>query len=127
MRVSSSLVHAVTVAPFACGSCRAPQGYHFGAALLKLPARDLARFGYLYLNGGQWDGRQLIPAGYVRASIQPYGDVPGADGSYDYQWWETNEDGHDSFVAAGAGGQVMRGLKTGPRLVGSVVIPTIAD
>jgi CubicO group peptidase (beta-lactamase class C family) len=32
-----------------------PQGYQVGFAWLKLSARDLAKFGYLYLNGGRWD------------------------------------------------------------------------
>jgi CubicO group peptidase (beta-lactamase class C family) len=45
-----------------------PQGYQTGWSGLKLPARDLAKLGYLYLNGGRWNGVQVIPAGYVRAS-----------------------------------------------------------
>jgi CubicO group peptidase (beta-lactamase class C family) len=53
------------------------------------PARDLAKLGYLYLNGGRWDGAQVVPAGYVRASSRPPSQPPpGApvDG-YGYQWW----------------------------------------
>ena len=85
-----------------------PQGYHFGAAWLKLPARDLAKFGYLYLNGGRWNGTQLIPADYVRASIQPHSRPHVLDEygyGYGYQWWTTRIDLHDSFFAAGLGGQ----------------------
>jgi CubicO group peptidase (beta-lactamase class C family) len=49
-----------------------PQGYQVGFGWVKLPARDLAKFGYLYLNNGRWDGTQVVPADYVRASTQPH-------------------------------------------------------
>jgi CubicO group peptidase (beta-lactamase class C family) len=86
---------------------RDPQGYHFGFGETKLPARDLAKLGYLYLNGGRWNGSQVVPADYVRASTQPHTDVPriGAGGGYGYQWWTRRVGQHDSFVAAGFGGQ----------------------
>jgi CubicO group peptidase (beta-lactamase class C family) len=88
-----------------------PQGYHSGFAGLKLPARDLAKLGYLYLNGGRWDGVQVLPAGYVRASTQrqshPPSGAPPLDG-YGYQWWVTSEHGHPSFVAHGLGGQFVQ-------------------
>jgi CubicO group peptidase (beta-lactamase class C family) len=87
-----------------------PQGYHIGYSWLKLPARDLAKFGYLYLNGGRWDGRQVVPADYVRASTQPRSkpspSTP-ADG-YGYQWWTTSVDSHHSFFAAGYAGQLIQ-------------------
>jgi CubicO group peptidase (beta-lactamase class C family) len=86
---------------------RDPQGYHFGFGGIKLPARDLAKFGYLYLNGGRWNTTQVVPADYVRASTQPHTDLPwvGAGGGYGYQWWTRHVGQHDSFVAAGSGGQ----------------------
>jgi CubicO group peptidase (beta-lactamase class C family) len=86
---------------------RDPQGYHFGFGETKLPARDLAKFGYLYLNGGRWETTQVVPADYVRASTQPHTDVPwlGAGGGYGYQWWTRRAGQHASFVAAGFGGQ----------------------
>ena len=52
------------------------QGYHLGHAGLRLPARDLAKFGFLYLNGGRWEGNQIIPAGYVAAATSPRGSTP---------------------------------------------------
>jgi CubicO group peptidase (beta-lactamase class C family) len=85
-----------------------PQGYHFGGGYLKLPARDLAKLGYLYLNGGRWDGTQVVPADYVAASTRPQSDPSGGSGGYGYQWWVTNETGHDSFRAEGFGGQVIQ-------------------
>jgi CubicO group peptidase (beta-lactamase class C family) len=86
---------------------RDPQGYHFGGGYLKLPARDLAKLGYLYLNGGRWDGTQVVPAGYVAASTRAQSDPSVGSGGYGYQWWVTNEAGHDSFRAEGFGGQLV--------------------
>jgi CubicO group peptidase (beta-lactamase class C family) len=84
-----------------------PRGYHVGAGWLKLPARDLAKFGYLYLNGGRWDTTQVVPADYVRASTKPHSHPPqlGPDEGYGYQWWTTSVNLHGSFVASGFGGQ----------------------
>jgi CubicO group peptidase (beta-lactamase class C family) len=86
---------------------RDPQGYHFGFGETKLPARDLAKFGYLYLNGGRWDGTQVVPADYVRASTQPHVELSrlGPGGGYGYQWWTKSMNLHASFVAVGIGGQ----------------------
>jgi Beta-lactamase len=86
---------------------RDPQGYHMGFGETKLPARDLAKFGYLYLNGGRWDTTQVVPADYVRASTQPHTDLPrlGPGGGYGYQWWTNSVNLHAGFVAVGIGGQ----------------------
>jgi CubicO group peptidase (beta-lactamase class C family) len=86
---------------------RDPQGYHFGFGGLRLPARDLAKFGYLYLNGGRWDRTQVVPADYVAASTRPQSE-PGGPGDYGYQWWVTNETGPGSFRAQGYGGQLIQ-------------------
>jgi CubicO group peptidase (beta-lactamase class C family) len=84
---------------------RDPQGYHFGFGETKLPARDLAKFGYLYLNGGRWDTIQVVPADYVRASTQPHRQVGGPRVGYGYQWWTTSINLHTAFEARGIGGQ----------------------
>jgi CubicO group peptidase (beta-lactamase class C family) len=85
-----------------------PRGYHFGGGFLKLPARDLAKLGYLYLNGGRWDGAQVVPAEYVAASTRAQNDPSVGSGGYGYQWWVTNETGHASFRAMGFAGQVLQ-------------------
>jgi CubicO group peptidase (beta-lactamase class C family) len=87
---------------------RDPQGYHVGGGFLRLPARDLAKLGYLYLNGGRWDGTQVVPADYVAASTRPQVDPSMGSGGYGYQWWVTNETGRESFRAEGFGGQLIQ-------------------
>jgi CubicO group peptidase (beta-lactamase class C family) len=82
-----------------------PQGFHYGAAYLRLPSRDLAKFGYLYLNGGQWDSHQLIPADYVAAATSPRGRSPNLSAGYGWHWWVAIEEGHQTFSARGRGGQ----------------------
>jgi CubicO group peptidase (beta-lactamase class C family) len=82
-----------------------PQGHHLGAAFLRLPARDLATFGYLYLNGGRWDGQQLIPADYVAAATSVSGSSPNLSMGYGWHWWVAIEEGHRTFTARGYGGQ----------------------
>jgi CubicO group peptidase (beta-lactamase class C family) len=82
-----------------------PQGYHYGGAFLRLPARDLAKVGYLYLNGGRWDGTQVIPADYVAAATSPDGSSPNLTAGYGWLWWVGTEDGHRTFAAQGHGGQ----------------------
>lgn len=84
-----------------------PQGYNFGGAFLKLPARDLAKIGYLYLNEGRWDGEDVIPADYVRTSTAPGQVETTAEGDYGWQWWVQPARGHDAYFARGYGGQVI--------------------
>jgi CubicO group peptidase (beta-lactamase class C family) len=85
-----------------------PQGLTIGGFGLSLTAEDLARIGYLYLHDGRWDGRQIVPAAYVRASTTAWsaGGFPEQAG-YGYQWWVTREVGEAAFFAAGYGGQYL--------------------
>ena len=40
----------------------------FGPFGLNLTAREMAKFGFLLLNRGKWDGAQLIPVAWVERS-----------------------------------------------------------
>lgn len=84
-----------------------PQGYHFGGGFLKLPARDLAKFGHLYLNDGRWENVQLVPTDYVRDSTVPSKLETDAEGAYGWHWWVQPARGHDAYFARGYGGQVV--------------------
>jgi CubicO group peptidase (beta-lactamase class C family) len=46
-------------------------------------AQDMARFGYLWLRGGKWGDRQLLPPDYVKAAVTASAHGP----DYGYLWW----------------------------------------
>jgi CubicO group peptidase (beta-lactamase class C family) len=72
-------------------------------------ARDFARFGKLYLDSGKWNGQQLLPADYVKASIKPANlvDIENKQNTkYGYQWWLIPDyKGHEIFYMRGILGQ----------------------
>lgn len=74
-----------------------PQGNTVGGWGLILTARDLARFGLLYLGHGAWEGKQLVPAAWVEAS------TTSGSGEYGYFWWLFE----DCFCALGDGGNAV--------------------
>ncbi|HXQ80820.1 MAG TPA: serine hydrolase [Opitutaceae bacterium] len=83
------------------------QGISFGGFGLSLRTEDIARFGQLYLQRGQWRGRQLVPAGWVDAatSLQTSnGSNPASDWDqgYGYQFWRCR---HGFYRGDGAFGQ----------------------
>jgi len=53
---------------------------------LELRSRDLLKLGQLYLNGGRWEGRQVISADWVRKSLSPHANAR-QDTDYGYLWW----------------------------------------
>ena len=69
-------------------------------------AIDFAKFGQLFLQGGTWQGRQLIPASWVKESTRM--EVPTSPGSYAYFWWMSSPDGkHSHYYAYGNLGQYL--------------------
>ena len=59
--------------------------YHF-----EITARDMARFGLLYLRHGRWNGKQIVPEAWIEKSSHASEMVKsdGADhGGYEYLWW----------------------------------------
>jgi CubicO group peptidase (beta-lactamase class C family) len=51
---------------------------------LEITARDLARFGYLYLQNGKWGGRRLLPASFIREATASSQKL---NTGYGYLWW----------------------------------------
>ena len=68
----------------------------------------MAKLGQLYLNGGRWNGEQIVPEDYVRAATtyQSAGDPTGGGAAYGYQWWVTwTYAGYPAYFALGYGSQ----------------------
>lgn len=96
-----------------------PRGTFYGSSLFWATGRDFARFGYLYLRDGMWNGQRVLPEGWV-----DFGRTPGPAQNtdvYGAQWWLTpasgagkpmrslliNPDLTDAFSAQGYEGQII--------------------
>lgn len=96
-----------------------PQGTFYGSSLIYATARDFAKFGYLYLRDGVWNGTRLVPEGWV-----DFARSRGPDARVDVygaQWWLTPAQGTgapdralitdnrmaDAFSAQGHEGQII--------------------
>ena len=69
-------------------------------------ARDFARFGLLYLRGGRWRGRRVVPAGWVDHARRPRSVDPTDGALYGAHWWVT-DDGFGTFRCSGYEGQAI--------------------
>lgn len=81
----------------------------------QMTARDMARFGLLYLRGGDWSGTQVVPEFWVKESTVSYSDADAA-GGYGYLWWVSVDGQHfegvdqvpfGTYTARGAGGHTI--------------------
>jgi CubicO group peptidase (beta-lactamase class C family) len=81
-----------------------PQGLNLGHSGLKITAPDMIKLGTLYLQQGQWEGQQLVPADWVRESTSKQ---IANDWSYGYLWWLPPLDDHPRFAALAWAGQVL--------------------
>jgi len=81
-------------------------GTFIGSSYCFATPRDFARFGLLYLRGGVWEGRRLLPEGWVDYARTPTFQQPGGeiDGPYGAHWW-LDLAGEGSFSANGYDGQ----------------------
>ncbi len=89
------------------------EGHNNGCGDLHLTARDMAKFGQLYLDEGMWNGQEIIPGWWVRRSLGTYStdawDDIGRfnDIGYGYQWWSAQAGEHHVNFAWGHGGQLI--------------------
>ena len=80
-----------------------PNGITHGWGDLHLEPGDMAKIGYLWLNGGGWRDRQIVPVDWMRGAIQPHRRV--LTGEYGYGLWLQREREPMLFEAIGRGGQ----------------------
>lgn len=96
-----------------------PFGTFIASSFSYATARDWARFGQLYLNDGVWNGKRILPEGWVKYTTTP---VEKSYGIYGAHWWLGSVEekvpeslkpvqqlylplGKNSFLASGYGGQ----------------------
>ena len=71
------------------------EGHPHTGGGLNLLSQDMAKFGQLYLNNGEWEGQQVVPAHWVEESVQKHVDLGGEESGvigYGYLWWILSPD-----------------------------------
>lgn len=93
-----------------------PQRVPSTAGGLQMSALDFAKFGQLYKNGGQWNGKQIIPPHWINKTFTKY---QGRE--YGYLFWNTtfsiNGKEYEAFNASGNGGNKIFVFKDQPLVV----------
>jgi CubicO group peptidase (beta-lactamase class C family) len=103
-------------------------GNFIGSSHCYCSPRDFARFGYLYLRDGVWDGERILPEGWVDYARSA---SPQSEGIYGAHFWAI-PGSLGIFYCSGMGGQrilispkldlvVVRSGKTAPHKVAAVV------
>jgi CubicO group peptidase (beta-lactamase class C family) len=87
---------------------KTPTGHPDTEGGLYLTPRDLAKIGLLYMRDGVWDGKRILPEGWVKASTAAQVDSSGdmARTKYGYQWWVL-PGSTPAFAGIGYGGQLL--------------------
>lgn len=84
-----------------------PQGISDGGNGFAMNVYDMAKFGELYLNNGNWNGEQIISEQWVKDSTTLQFDRSSGSADYGYQWWVRTfgENNHPAYFAQGHYGQ----------------------
>jgi len=105
-----------------------PQGYYSGGNHMVFTSRNMAKFGLLYLNNGQYNGKQILSSQWITETLQPYSSTGWGWGNdfsedgYGYLWYIGKIKDYQIYFAAGHGGQFIFNF---PQL--NMVIVTTAE
>ncbi|MGW8267402.1 MAG: serine hydrolase domain-containing protein [Longimicrobiales bacterium] len=84
------------------------RGYYTGGMGLRITARDMMKFGQMFLDGGVYRGTRILPMSWVSESTAQHlstrDAIPFGPG-YGYLWWVGEGGGRDFYLANGYGGQ----------------------
>ena len=79
-----------------------PEGHIFGAGGMVLSSSEVMRFGQLYLQQGVWNGKQILPDGWVRKVERTAIPTGRGGGEYSLLFWKSR---NDTYSAVGKFGQ----------------------
>jgi|GEM_PF-1917521 len=83
------------------------QGISDGGNGIYMSIYDMARFGLLYLNGGEWQGERIVPAEWVEQSTTLQFERNNGSADYGFQWWVRTfgDNDYPAYFAQGHAGQ----------------------
>ncbi len=81
-------------------------GVMIASSYVHARAQDFARFGLLYLRGGEWDGRQLVSRAWIDTAQLPLSRDEESGHYYAWQWW-VSADAYGTYWASGYEGQMI--------------------
>lgn len=99
------------------------EGVAFVLGGLNVTTRDYARFGQMFLNGGRWNGAQIVPQDWVATSTRASAPTVAGNTGYGYQWWVPVGAVEGEYMARGIYGQYIYVN----RPLGVVIASTAAD
>ncbi|MNO84419.1 6-aminohexanoate-dimer hydrolase [compost metagenome] len=103
-----------------------PIGLNTGGWGLTLSPADMAKIGQLCLDGGIWNGKQIVSTGWIDESTKEHSRWDKLSLSYGYLWWVENG---NSYAAMGDGGNVIY-VNTKKKIVVSIAslfVPKVKD
>jgi len=83
-----------------------PTGVFVASSYVRATALDFAKFGLLYLRGGEWDGQQLISRSWVDTAQIPLSADDEGGSFYSWQWWVTGDE-YGTYWCSGYEGQMI--------------------